>query len=178
MDYPVSGKNPDVAQAMVPHSLNGDGTVSAGGPQPLRASQTPAITAGTAYAAGNAVGGLLVFANMVLNGGAVLQSAVLRDKAGQNVAYDLFLFDSAPAAPTDRSAVSLSAADLARCVGVVSFAGMTLGAASTMGVITVSPGLAVRPAGGSTLWGILVTRGAPTYAGSTDLSLDLLTLPF
>ena len=72
----------------------------------------------------------------------------------------------------------LAAADLAKCVGVVSFSGAALGAASTMGVITASGvGLAFRLTSGTSLSGILVTRGTPTYASTSDVSVDLLVLP-
>ena len=48
--------------------------------------------------------------------GLVLQTALLRDRSGNAAAYDLFLFDGAPAAPADKAAVALSAADLAKCI--------------------------------------------------------------
>jgi len=189
MDYIVSGKNPDAAQAVVNHALNADGTVSpqsASNPSPvvapltLRTTQTPTITAGSAYSSGNVVGALLTFANMARSSGqgGVLQSAILKDKSGQGVSYDLFLFDSAPTAPTDKSAVALSAADLARCIAVVSLSGAALGAASTMAVLTAAGlGLAFRLGSGTTIYGILVARGTPTYASTSDVSVDLVVLP-
>lgn len=146
----------------------------------LRATQAPTITASSAYAAGNVVGALLTFAGMarVAGQGGILQSAILRDKAGQAVSYDLFLFDAAPTTPTDKTAIGLVAADLAKCIGVVSLSGEALGAASTMGVITASGlGLAFKLTSGTTLYGILVTRGTPTYASTSDVSVDLICLP-
>jgi hypothetical protein len=109
-DYPVLNKAPDVAQAVVPHVLDADGVAqpqsvaspgAVAGPGNLRAAQTPVVTSGAAYASGNAVGGLLTFAGMarIAGQGGVLQTALLRDKAGNNVPYDLFLFDAAPTAP-------------------------------------------------------------------------------
>jgi hypothetical protein len=189
MDYSVLNKTPDVAQAVVGHFVDANGNAvpqgasapsPVAGPLTLRATQAPTVTSGAAYAAGNVVGGLLAFAGMARAAaqGGVLQSALLRDKSGQNASYDLFLFDSAPTVPTDKSALALAAADLARCVGVISFSGQALGAASTMGVQTVGGlGLAFKLASGTTLYGILVTRGTPTYAGTADVSVDLLTMP-
>jgi len=189
MDYSVLNKTPDVAQAVVGHFIDANGNAvpqgpnapsPVAGPLTLRVTQAPAVSSGTAYVAGNVVGGLLTFAGMAraAGQGGVLQSALLRDKSGQNASYDLFLFDAAPTTPGDRTAVALSAADLAKCVGVVSFAGQALGAASTMGVQTVGGlGLAFKLASGTTLYGILVTRGAPTYAGTADVSVDLIVLP-
>lgn len=189
MDYPIPGKAPDVAASFVAHALDESGAArpfSAASPGPvaapgmLRASASPAVTTGSAYAAGNAVGGLLVFAGLarVAGQGAILQTALLRDRSGNNVAWDLFLFDSAPAAPTDKAAVALAASDLAKCVAVVPLAGAALGAATSMGVIAAGGlGLAYRLAGGTTLWGILVTRGAPSFANAADLSVDLVAMP-
>ena len=73
MDYPISGKAPDVAAASVMHALDDSGAArpfSATAPGPvaapamLRATASPVVTTGSAYAAGNAVGGLLVFAGL------------------------------------------------------------------------------------------------------------------
>ena len=182
MDYSVLNKTPDVAQAVVGHFVDINGNAvpqGASAPSPVagpltsRATQAPTVSSGAAYAAGNVVGGLLTFAGMARTAGqgGVLQSALLRDKSGQNTNYDLFLFDAAPAAPSDRTAiVQLAAADLAKCVGVVSFSGQALGAASTMGVQTVGGlGLAFKLTSGTTLFGILVTRGTPTYAGERPM---------
>jgi hypothetical protein len=189
MDYSVLNRTPDVAQAVVGHFVDASGNAvpqgtnapnPVAGPLTLRATQAPAITSGAAYAAGNVVGGLLTFAGMAraAGQGGVLQSALLRDKSGQNASYDLFLFDAAPATPADKTAIALSAADLAKCVGVVPFSGPALGAASTMGVISSAGlGLAFRLGAGTSLYGILVTRGTPTYAGTADVSVDLVVLP-
>ena len=191
MDYPVLSKSPDTAQAIVPHAIDANGNAvpqSSSAPGPVaapvnaRATQTPAVTASSAYVAGNAVGGLLTFGNLVrANGlGGIVQSVVLKDKAAQNVSYDLFLFDAAPTAPTDKTAVALAAADLAKCIGVVPLAGAAFGAASTMGVITAAGiGLAykITTVYAASLYGILVTRGTPTYASTSDVSVDLVALP-
>jgi hypothetical protein len=146
--------------------------------------QTPTVTVGT-YASGNVVGGLLTFPNMVRSPGVggLVQTVIVRDKAGQNVSYDLFLFDAAPTTQTDKTAVALTAADLAKCIGVVSLSGAVLGAAATMGVLTATGlALAFKLPGGTTppspaLYGILVTRGAPVYASTSDVSVELVVLP-
>ena len=188
MDYLVSGRAPDTAQAMVPHGIDASGNAvpqSLANPAPfygpltLRAADSAAVTAAL-YATGNCVGALRTFAGMAraAGQGGILQTAIIRDKAGQNVAYDLFLFDSAPATPTDKTAIALSAADLAKCIGVVSFAGAALGAATTMGVVTAAGlGMAYKLASGTTLYGILVARGAPTYASTSDIAVELIAVP-
>lgn len=147
----------------------------------LRASVTPAVTA-AAYSSGNVVGGLLVFSGMANKPGygGIVQTVIVRDKAGQNVNYDLLLFDSALTATTvtNKSAVAVGGDDLAKCIGVVQLSGIVLGASSTMGVLTASGlGLAYRLNGTDALYGILVTRGAPTYTTGSDVSVDVIAMP-
>lgn len=152
----------------------------------LRTSSSPSgnLTTASAYASGNAVGGVLTFstATQAPNYGGIIHTVVLRDKSGNNSAYDLFLFDSAPSVQTNKSAVALTAADLAKCIGVVQFVASTpsiaLGAVSTNGLFTVAGlGLAFKIGIGTTIFGVLVTRGTPTYTGTTDVSADLVILP-
>ena len=183
MDYSILNKTPDVAQAVVGHYVDAGGNAvpqSAGNPAPVvgnptaRANVAPTVTSGSAYASGNAVGGLLSFGPGFLRtagGGGILQSAVLFDKSGNNVAYDLFLFDSAPTAPTDKAAYAIGT-DLAKAIGSISFAGTVNG--GTPGLINADGiGKAIKAASGTTIWGVLVTRGAPTFSGTADLSITL-----
>ena len=147
----------------------------------LRAADTAAVTA-AAYSTGNAVGAKRTFSSMALASGlgGILQTVIVRDKAGQNVNYDLILFDADPTSTTitDKAAVAVNTADLAKIIGVVSLTGIVLGAAATMGVLTASGlGLAYKLTSGTTIYGILVTRGAPTYASTSDVSVELIALP-
>lgn len=149
----------------------------------LRASVAQTVTA-AAYSSGNAVGGLMTFANMANRDGygGIVQTVIVRDKAGQNVNYDLILFDANPTntTVTDKAAVAVNTADLSKIIGVVQLSGIVLGAASTMGVLTAAGvGLAYRISSNSNsnLYGILVTRGAPTYASTSDVTVDVVAMP-
>lgn len=147
-----------------------------------RQSQTPTVTTGSAYASGNVVGGLLTFGPLVRreSGGGILNTVILRDKSGQAGTYDLFLFDQNPTNSTftDKSAVAINTADLSKVIGVLTIAAVKLGAASTMGVSTLnSANLSFKLTSGSTIWGVLVVRGTPTYAGASDVSVDLVVVP-
>ena len=147
----------------------------------LRAADTAVVTA-AAYSTGNAVGAKRTFTSMAASAGrgGVLQTVIVRDKAGQNVNYDLILFDADPSSTTvtDKAAVAVNTADLAKIIGVVQLSGIVLGASSTMGVLTASGlGLAYKITSGTTIYGILVTRGAPTYASTSDVSVELIALP-
>jgi len=174
----------DSSQATQPRT-----PVSAANPLPayspvnIRLTAAQTVTAAL-YSAGNCVGGKITFTGAARKAGqgGTIQGAVLRDKAGQAGAYDLFLFDADPSATTvtDKSAVAINTADLAKCIGVITFPAATikLGAASTMGVITVANNaLAYKLTSGTTLYGILVTRGTPTYASTSDVSVDLVVWP-
>jgi hypothetical protein len=159
-----------------------DNPLPVSSPLTLRAADTAVVTASSAYASGNAVGAKRTFSSMAraTGQGGLLQSVIVRDKAGQNVNYDLILFDADPTntTVTDKSAVAVNTADLAKIIGVVQLSGIVLGASSTMGVLTAAGvGLAYKLTSGTTIYGILVTRGAPTYASTTDVSVELVSLP-
>lgn len=149
-------------------------------PATIRCTAAQTVTA-AAYSAGNVVGSLITCPNAVRAAGlgGLLQSAMVLDKAGQLVSYDLFLFDSAPTSPTDKTTIALSSADLAKiAMPVVPISGGSLGAASTMAVVGGGGlGYAFRLRSGTTLYGILVTRGTPTYASTSDVTVDLTLLP-
>lgn len=151
-------------------------------PATIRVTAAQTITASSAYSPGNAVGGLITFTNAsrASGSGGIIQTVVIRDKAGQAGTYNLFLFDANPTATTvtDKSAVTINTADLAKVIAVIAPSGILLGAASTMGVITAGGlGTAFKLTSGTTMWGILVTRGTPTYASTSDVSVDVVILP-
>lgn len=152
------------------------------GARNLRCDATQTVTASSAYSSGNAVGGKITCTDMALAAGrgGIIQSVIVRDKAGQNVPYDLFVLDADPSATTvtDKSAVAINTADLAKVIGVVQTSGTILGAASTMGVSPAAGlGLAYKLSSGTSLYFILVTRGAPTYASTSDVTLSIVALP-
>lgn len=152
---------------------------STGFPVTQRSSLALVVQA-AAYSAGNCVGGTLSFPQVVRRdgGSGILNSVTLRDKGGQAGTYDLFLFDSAPSAQTDKAAVALTAADLAKCIGVVTLAAVKLGASATMGISTLTgANFSFKLASGSTMGAVLVARGTPTYASVSDVSLELYVIP-
>lgn len=150
-------------------------------PAITQVSVNPTVTASSAYAAQNVVGGNLTFAGAVprAGGGGVVRSVVLTDTGGNNVGYNLFLFTAAASAQTDKTAVALVAGDLANCIGVIALSTPALGAASTMGVeTTVSAGLAFSIGGtGTSLYGVLVTTGTPTFASASGVRVKLSVDP-
>ena len=139
-------------------------------------SQTPTITAG-AYAANDAVGGLLTFANAgrASAEGSILIDVLIIDDAGQDAELELWLFDRTFTAIADNAAWAPTEADLENCIAVISTVGSTWRAAGTPSVINIECTRRIDITGTS-LFGQLVTRGAPTYAATDDLTVKIKLL--
>lgn len=131
---------------------------------------TPTVSNGTAYTAGDNVGGKLTLSNAVRTPGTgVLESVNIVDKSGQSAALDVFIFDADPSAATltDNSAADLST-DSPKVIAHIAVADTDYVAVGSQSVATVRGlGLAVKPASGTTLYAAVVTSGTPTY-GSTS----------
>lgn len=139
-------------------------------------SQTPTVTAG-AYSAGDAVGGLLTFANAArfTGAGGILTDVLIVDDAGQDVEMELWLFKETFTAISDNDAWAPSEADLENLVAVVNTADDTWRAAGTPSIVhhecTIRYDLT-----GTSLFGQLVTRGTPTFAATDDVTVKIKLL--
>lgn len=142
-------------------------------------SQTPTVTSSSVYATGQSVGGLLTFsgAARVQNGGAngtgILQRVTIHMKSTQTGPFDLVLFSQAPTNTTiaDKTTFSLATADYGTVMGVIHLSDCTsLGAPSSC----VASGLAfaLRTVGSGNLYGALVSRGTPTFASTSDVTVS------
>lgn len=136
-------------------------------------SQTPAVTAG-AYAANDAVGGLLTFANATRNsgGGGVVKDVIILDDAGQDAALELWLFSETFTAIADNAAFDISQADLRNLVAIVATADGAYFASGTESAARVEASQRYDLLGTS-LFGQLVTRGTPTYVATDDVTVIL-----
>lgn len=141
---------------------------------------TPTVTAASAYASGNSVGGLQTFAGAVLtngNGTGLLQKVVINYKSLQTAQTDLLIFNANPSGTTvtDKTAFSLATADFSKLIGVVHVTDCTaLGTPSVC--MAGNLALPVKTATGTSLFGVLVTRGTPTFTATTDVSVTLQIL--
>lgn len=139
-------------------------------------SQTPTITAG-AYAAGDAVGGLLTFAAAaaIAAGGGVIKSVLIIDDAGQDAELELWLFKVTFTAMSDNAAWAPSEADLENLVCVISTKESVEGwmAAGTPSIVDIE--VARRyDLTGTSLFGQLVNpTDTPTYAATDDLTVKV-----
>lgn len=139
------------------------------------ASATPVVSTSPAYTSGDAVGSVLSFtsATRVSAGSGVVQSVTVIDKGGQAANLDLLLFDSTVSvAPTDNTACTIADADLAKCVGAIPITGHHALADNSMSR-SLNVGLGFKLTSGTTLYGILVSRGTPTYASTSDITVRL-----
>ena len=139
-------------------------------------TQTPTITAG-AYVAGDAVGGLLTFADAarLTGGGGVIKDVLIIDDAGVSVELELWLFDQIFTAIADNAAWAPTEADLENLVTVISTVDIDYFDASNHTVVPVE--VARRyDCVGVDLFGQLVTRGTPTYDAIDDLTVKILLL--
>ena len=142
----------------------------------------PTITAG-AYTAGDAVGGLLTFPlaarTNISEGGSILTDVLIVDDAGQDAELELWLFNQTFTAMADNAAWAPAETDLENLIAVVSTEDSALGwlAAGTPSAINVECTRRIDlVAGGTSLFGQLVTRGTPTYAATDDLTIKIKLL--
>jgi hypothetical protein len=137
----------------------------------LTVAQT--VTAASAYATGNAVGGLITLTSINRASGAsiLVQSVLVTSKSAQTNPMDILLFNASPTGSTctDKTAVSIVAADAGKLVGVAHVTDWTSGGTASVGQMQQPPiGIAV-PA--TTLYACLVTRSTPTWTSTSDVSV-------
>jgi hypothetical protein len=137
------------------------------------------LTVGATYASADFVGTSstpISFANAVRTSGgsATLRSVTISDPAASAaVALELWLFNATVTPPADSAAWNLSDADGLKCVGVVPIPTTAQFLSSATGVMHVGNlGLQFHCAA-TTLFGALVTRGAPSYTGTLQVTLDI-----
>jgi hypothetical protein len=141
-----------------------------------RFSVTPTISASAAYTSGDAIGGLLTFANVARfsGGGARLKQVLIVDKDAARAPLDLVLFDRTFTNTADNAAFDPTDADLANVVAVVpigtyaNFNDKALGYSLQLDLPLLL--------NGTSLFGQLVMRGEPTYTTTSALIVILSIL--
>jgi len=142
----------------------------------------PTITASSAYASGNVIGGKLTFSTFgrIAGGSGLIQMGLIQAKANYSFAADLLLFHTDPAASTftDKQALAVNVTDFDKILGAISF-----GASDWVNAGTPSFaqrfGLAMAykvASGQQDLYGVLVSRGTPTFGSTSDLKVVLKAL--
>lgn len=131
-----------------------------------------------AYTAGNCIGGLLTFQNAVngIGGAAIVQSATVTFLNGAVPTLDLILFAAQPSASTitDRTAIAVNAADVAKVLGVLHLTDATLLGASAPSVVQCGTQVLPITVGSAVnMYGALVARSAVTPGSTSDVCLSL-----
>lgn len=140
-------------------------------------TSSPVVTAASAYASGNLIGGKLTFAGLgrIAGGTGLVQMGAIASKAAQSFACDLVLFHTDPAATTftDKSAFALHATDWDKVLGVVPFTAASWYALGTPSFAQATAlAMAYKVASGqSDIYGALVSRGTPTFGSTSDLKV-------
>lgn len=136
---------------------------------------TPTITAG-AYVANDIVGAIQTITDAARTSGkeTILQSIVIKDLAKQDVEMVLWFFDRNPVngTYTDNIPLDIHDTDFGFLVGKVKITADDYDdAADNSAATKCNIGLMMTPSGGANLYCVMQTTEAPTYAGTSDLTI-------
>lgn len=140
-------------------------------------SGTITLTVGATYASGDFVGTSstpisFTGAARTSGGGGKIVSLTVSDPAASTAtALELWLFSATITPPADSAAWDLSDASGLLCEGVISIPTTAQYVSSATGVMSVNNIDMRYKCAATTLFGALVTRGAPTYTGSLVVKL-------
>ena len=171
----VAGSRADLGRPLISGNVGGQG---------VTITVTPTLTSAgqaVAYHANDYVGTdhvAMTFADAVrVNGGSgIIESVILEDDALQSASTELWLFDTLPAGlPDDNAAFTITDASAKTLIAVIPFVtyyASALNSASDAKAI----GKAFNAAAGvHDIYGVLVTRGTPTYlSGCLTIRLQIM----
>jgi hypothetical protein len=132
-------------------------------------TMTPTLTVGATYVANDFVGTsatAITFAGAarVSGGTGRVTGATLFDYVNAGVAAELWLFTVTPAGlPADSAAFTITDADSLTCVGVIPFNKFYASALNAVSTGEIPNGQLPYKCVATSLFGVLVTRGAPAY---------------
>jgi hypothetical protein len=138
--------------------------------------QTPTVTAGP-YSAGDAVGGLLTFADAasVYKGDGTITKVVIVDDAKQAAHLVLALFDRTFTPTADNGAWDPTDADNQHCIGIIDIPAAAYGPGADNNVASVDCDLNFTlVAGGTSLFAQLyLVTSTPTYVATDDVTIKI-----
>ena len=139
---------------------------------------TPTVEA-AAYATGELIGGKMSFAQAVrgidlVDATGMIQSVVITDLAKQSANLDLVFFDVDPSNTTftENSALDINDTDLLTIIGVVAITDWKDFSDNSVG-IALNLAMPFGLGTGATIYAAIVSRGSPTYASTSDLTVRI-----
>lgn len=139
---------------------------------------TPTITSGSAYTSGNLVGPLLTFANVFdSSNSGIIQSIRVKCKSVQTASLKMYFLTATASGGTltDKTAPSIAAADITNLLGPFALGAADSGLGTETTWVLDGVGAAVVSASTS-LFGLLVVTGTPTFASTSDIIVEITTL--
>jgi len=140
----------------------------------VNVASLPVVTASSAYAAGDLVGGKLQFTGITRPAAAgrkvTLQSLTILFNTTQTAQFDLVVFHSDPAATTftDKTTFSVNSADLSKTVAAIPLTFITQISVPSL-YQNMNIGIPVEAIGSNNLFAAIVTRGTPTFTATSDI---------
>lgn len=139
---------------------------------------TPTISAAGIYAAGDALGGLLTFANAALAAGGTgtITKIVIIDEDQERAPIDIVFFDRTFTATADNAPFDPTDADLANVIGYVDVAATDYANFVDNSVAAKASGLRMPfdyVLNGTSLFAQMVVRSAPTYTATDDITIKI-----
>jgi len=149
-------------------------------PQTTDVSVTPTVTAG-AYTAGNVLGGIMNFINIVpsIGSNGVLQSITAKFKAtAVTGSLEVAIFRANPSngTYTDHAAPTWNSADMANLLGIYTMATVN-SKLGTMAIYNLDGIGKAFVSSSTSLFAVVVVDGTPTPASTSDFTLGLAVLP-
>ena len=138
------------------------------------------ISAAGIYAAGDALGGLLTFANAarVAGGGGTITKIVILDEDQELAPIDVVFFNVTFGATADNFPFDPSDADLANCIGYVDVAATDYANFADNSMAAKTSGLRMPfdydlVTAGTSLFAQMVVRSTPTYTAVDDITIKI-----
>lgn len=171
-------------QNMIPCDSSGNKASTAtplpiSSPGSVHLTAAPTVTAG-AYTSGQVVGGLISLsgASRVNSGSGTIQTVQVTVKTALTQPFDVFFFDTNPinSTFTDNSALAINVADLPFLCGIAHCNDLISGGTPQI-LQGANASLNFKiSAAATTLYAVIVIRGAETLASTTAIGLSVLIL--
>jgi len=130
----------------------------------------------TAYADGDVIGGIITFSDVVNDiGGGVVKDAVLADTSTVATSLNLFLFNQSPSSVADdNDGFDPADSDLPYIFGRFEFASGSFEQFADNQICEAASNEQPFYTEDGNLYGVLVSRGTPTYAPNQTLNIRLM----